>query len=288
MIPPSFRDMPRWWRDGTRWLDALPGLVRAGCDRWRLTVAGEAMHGSNALVVPVTRDGDEFVLRLSPPGPDVGRQAAALRFWDGRGTARLIDVHDEDGAMLLERLRPGTSLEDVPAEEAVHVLCTMMRRLAVPGPPDVTGTSEAVARRMGTMEREWVQLGRPFPDRLLREALDIGVRLSEDRSGYAVDGDLHSGQVLRAGREDWLVVDPVLLRGEIDYDLGRVLWTRLDDMATPADIVRHFDVAVTAAGTERDRSRDWVVFRTADYWLWGLSAGLTEDPQRCARLSGAL
>jgi hypothetical protein len=23
------------------------------------------------------------------------------------------------------------------------------------------------------------------------------------------------------------------------------------------------------------------VFRTIDYWLWGLSVGLTEDPVRC-------
>jgi len=27
-----------------------------------------------------------------------------------------------------------------------------------------------------------------------------------------------------------------------------------------------------------------VVFRAVDYWLWGLDAGLTEDPLRCRRL----
>jgi hypothetical protein len=37
-----------------------------------------------------------------------------------------------------------------------------------------------------------------------------------------------------------------------------------------------------------ERARDWVVWRTVDYWLWGLSAGLTEDPVRCARLVDAL
>jgi streptomycin 6-kinase len=46
----------------------------------------------------------------------------------------------------------------------------------------------------------------------------------------------------------------------------------------------HFDTVVTEAALDRDRARDWVVFRTVDYWLWGLKAGLTEDPLRCARL----
>jgi streptomycin 6-kinase len=76
-----------------------------------------------------------------------------------------------------------------------------------------------------------------------------------------------------------------LLCGDIEYDLGRVLWTRLDEMT---DIVPYFDIAVREAGLDRDRARDWVVYRTVDYWLWGLSVGLTEDPARCSRLLDAL
>jgi streptomycin 6-kinase len=80
-------------------------------------------------------------------------------------------------------------------------------------------------------------------------------------------------------------VDPVLLRGDIEYDLARVLWTRIDEMPDAAAIVGHFDAVVREAGLDRERARDWVVFRTADYWLWGLSVGLTEDPVRCQRLA---
>jgi streptomycin 6-kinase len=55
-----------------------------------------------------------------------------------------------------------------------------------------------------------------------------------------------------------LTVDPKLLRGDVEYDLGRVLWTRLDEMPTASDIVRQFDTVVAAAGIARDRARDWV------------------------------
>ncbi|GAB2571747.1 hypothetical protein Aab01nite_04140 [Paractinoplanes abujensis] len=89
--------------------------------------------------------------------------------------------------------------------------------------------------------------------------------------------------MLRGGREPWLAVDPVLMRGDPAYDLARVLWTRVDEMGDD-DILRHFGAVVQAAGVGRDHGRDWVVYRTVDYWLWGLSAGLTEDPVRCGRL----
>ena len=93
--------------------------------------------------------------------------------------------------------------------------------------------------------------------------------------------------MLRGRREPWLCVDPVLLRGDIEYDLARMLWTRIDEMPTDAVIVRLFETVVSEAGLGRARARDWVIFRTVDYWLWGVRAGLTEDPLRCRRLAAA-
>ena len=69
---------------------------------------------------------------------------------------------------------------------------------------------------------------------------------------------------------------------------ARVLWTRLDEMPDVPAIRHWVDVVVDAADLERDRALAWARFRTVDYWLWGLSYGLTEDPARCARLAAAL
>ena len=128
-IPQAFRDMPRWWSEGSGWLETLPGLVRSYCSRWQLTVTGEMAHGSNAAVVPVARTDERFVLRLTPPGPGVAEQVDALRFWNGRGTVRLIDADVAGGVMLLERLALGASVRDVPVAEAMPILGRMMRRL---------------------------------------------------------------------------------------------------------------------------------------------------------------
>jgi streptomycin 6-kinase len=62
----------------------------------------------------------------------------------------------------------------------------------------------------------------------------------------AVNGDLHSDQLLRGEREPWLTVDPVLLRGDIAYDLGprgRLL------AVGPAGRVHRRPVALRAIGS---------------------------------------
>jgi streptomycin 6-kinase len=278
-VPEGFLAMPRWWGEGAEWLAGLPQAVERQCLAWGLEVSGPVAYGSNAIVVPV----GQFVLRMNPPGPEVGEQVRALRWWDGRGMVLLYDADLDAGAMLLERL--STPLTTRPADEAVGVLGQLMRRLAVPAPADARSTAAIVAERSAGLEREWERLDRPFDVGILREALAVAPHLAETTSDLAVNGDLHSDQVLAGTREVWLTVDPVLLRGDIEYDLGRVLWTRLDEMT---DIVPYFDIAVREAGLDRNRARDWVVYRTVDYWLWGLSVGLTEDPVRCSRLLDAL
>ncbi|MEU4237065.1 aminoglycoside phosphotransferase family protein [Actinoplanes sp. NPDC026619] len=281
-VPQSFRDMPRWWRGGTDWLDELPGRARTYGERWHLTITGEMTHGSNAAIIPVTRAGERLVLRLEPPSPAVAAHAEALRFWNGRGTVQLIDADVNGGAMLLEQL--GASLHTLPVTEAIPILGRMMRRLAIKAPQQAPNTADVIAKRLPTLPTEWERHGRPFPETTLHRALKAGASLARTESQLAVNGDLHSAQILRGTREPWLTVDPVLMRGDIDYDLARLLWTRIDEMPAPTDILQNFESAVAAAELTRDQARDCLIYRTTDYWLWSLTAGLTEDPQRCQRL----
>lgn len=274
--------MPRWWNDGQEWLASLPAEVQSQCERWDLRFDGGLAHGSNAIVLPVRRHGEPLALRMTPPGPDVTEQIHALRWWDGRGTVRLLEADAGRGAMLLERL--GSPLSESPLAEQMGVLGGLMRRLAVPADPTSLSTAEIASGRSAELEQDWERLGRPFDAAWLREAEQVGGLLASTDTDLAVNGDFHADQVLRGVREPWLVVDPVLYRGDIEFDLARILWTSIDALKTDDELLDHFGTLVTTAQLDRDRARDWVVFRAVDYWLWGLNAGLTEDPLRCRRL----
>jgi streptomycin 6-kinase len=161
LIPEAFRSMPRWWSEGTEWLDALPDLVADQCQGWHLQICGEPAHGSNAIVFPVSQGADQFALRLTPPALDVVDEVQALAFWDGRGTVRLFDSDVDRGATLLELVSSRQSLNDVPVSEAMVQLGRMMRRLAVPGADCAPSTGSVAARRSAELETEWNEHGRP-------------------------------------------------------------------------------------------------------------------------------
>lgn len=285
-VPETFRQMPRWWHDrsGRDWLDQLPALVSERCGRWNLQVDGDPLHGSNALVVPVRMEQQTAALRMSPPGDDILEEAAALRWWAGRGTVRLYEVDLDSRAMLLERLG-SRSLHSEPLAEAIPIIATLVGTMAVPARGDTTSTAAIAADHVATAESHWLALSGPTP----RVQLDTTVELADRLAGIqppnaAVNGDLHCEQVLAAERAPWLVVDPVLLRGDPEFDFGRVLWSRLDELRTDAAVIALFDVFVKAARVPSDRARSWVVIRAMSYLLWGLPRGLTWDPPKCRRL----
>ncbi len=287
-LPATYLEMPRWWHGGHDWLAALPAAIDDALDRWQLTLDGEPMHGSNALVLPVRREGFPLALRLTPPDDDIAAEILALRFWDGRGVVRLLDADPERGISLLERLHGSDTLASRPLAEAMPTTARLAARLAVPAPDTVTSTGEIARERSQSMPVEWEELGHPFPRAILDRILDEGQILTTPDGSLAVNGDLHGEQILRADREPWLVVDPVLLRGDLAYDFARVLWTRLDEMPADRDIRHWLDVLIAESGAAPERARAWARFRTVDYWLWGLAHGLTEDPVRCAHLLAAL
>ncbi|TNM70261.1 kinase [Streptomyces sp. NP160] len=292
-VPEAFARAPRWRHDraGRAWVEELPGLVTDQCRRLGLVVDGSPWHGSNALVVPVvaaSRPQEPLALRLAPPGDDVTTPARALRLWAGRGAVLLHDVDDDHRALLLERLDGSATLADVPLVHAVEVLAELAVALAVPVPADlvddVPSTASAAAELAASFETDGEALRRPVS----RVQLDAVMRAARARAAapcpdLAVDGDLHPEQVLRARRAPWLVVDPLLLRGDLEHDLGRVLWSRLDE-ADDGEVVALFDRFVDVADVPRERARDWVLVRAASYLVWGLRHGLTEDPPRCRRL----
>jgi streptomycin 6-kinase len=286
-VPETFRRMPRWWHDraGREWLEQLPGLVVEQCRRWELEIDGDPRHGSNALVIPVRRRQGPAVLRLSPPGDDVAVEAAALSWWAGRGTVRLFDVDAGSRTMLLERLSESRSLQSEPLLAAIPIIAALVRELAVPAPPDAPATAAIAAGHVATTERDWEFLGGPTARSHLDAAIELAEQLAQSHpADLAANGDLHCEQVLAADRAPWLVVDPVLLRGDPEYDFGRVLWSRLDELPTDAQVIGAFDVFVQAAGVPADRTRSWIVVRSMSYLLWGLSRGLTWDPPKCRRL----
>jgi streptomycin 6-kinase len=75
------------------------------------------------------RDGTSIVLKLGVPNPELASEIEAMRAWAGRGAARILLADPKEGALVLERLRPGTALGDLGARRrpALHHLWSIAR-----------------------------------------------------------------------------------------------------------------------------------------------------------------
>lgn len=290
--------LTRWllWQNDRAgpFLDGLPDLADSLLRRWGLAPDPTYVprSGANALVIGVTRAGDELVLKLSIDPGQVALEETLLRLWDGAGAVQLVEASAADGALLLERLEPSRSLGGVPLPEAAEIAGTLLRRLAVRAPAALSLMRTAeVARAIATAgpvegEAVLVQPRRSDQVRVL------AAQLAEDDPGPARDlivhADLHYDNVLTGKREAWLAIDPRARRGTPEIAVAELLWTRADEVADGPGFADLLAAVVRAGGLDPDRAQAWAVARSLDYLRWGLAHGLTEDPPRCARIIRAL
>lgn len=266
---------------GSKWVDTLPDLVKALCEHWDLVVDGRPMHGYLGLIVPVSQGDEPCVLKVSWADESTRDEAAALSAWGGRGAVQLREVAPSLGAMLLERLDYSRSLSDVGVEEAVVVAGHLLRRLAIQ-PPDGLRSLPTVAGELAqNLPERWERYGRPMPRRVLEQARDLAIQLGASTGSLLVNYDLHYDDVLAGTREPWLVVDPKVVVGDPEFGAAQLLWRRLEDIEAQGGLDRHFRVLAEAAQLDIALARDWTLIRCVDYWLWGVSVGLTYDPARC-------
>lgn len=269
---------------GREWIAALPALAQALCTRWDLVVDGEPMHGYLGLVIPVLHRDEPCVLKISWIDEVTSAEATALAAWQGRGAVRLVQADATAGAMLLERLDWTHSLEDVGIEEAVGIAGRLLRRMAIPAPDGIRRMPVMAQEMVVDMPRRWEQYGRPMARRVLDQAQELAMQLAASPGNLLVNYDLHYADVLASAREPWLAVDPKVVAGDPEFGIAQLLWTRLEDIESSGGLDRLFPVLSDAAELDPVLARSWTLVRCVDYWLWGLSAGLTYDPASCERI----
>lgn len=113
-----------------KWLETLPDLVDRCATRWRLQIGQRLQGGFLASVFAcVDAEGNQLVLKLSPPEVSTALEAAALGVWAGRGAVSLRAWDLPLGALLLDRLIPGTPLPPASDRRAIELVAPVLRDL---------------------------------------------------------------------------------------------------------------------------------------------------------------
>jgi streptomycin 6-kinase len=208
------------------------------------------------------------VLKIAMPHMESEHEIQGLRFWHGDPTIRLLDADEQLGAMLLERCEPGLPLRTRPEVEQDVVIAGLLRRLWR-APPDphpfrhlremtLYWSNETLARA-----KQW-----PEPS-LVCEGLRLFQELPESAPAHVLLAtDLHAGNVLRAQRDPWLVIDPKPFLGDPAYDATQhLLNCRARLRSNPYDAFRRL---AQLLDVDPERIRMWTFARAAaeprDVW----------------------
>lgn len=255
-------------RERVAWLDQLPSLVTELQRRWSLSVH-EPFEASCAWVAPAVRaDGTEAVIKISMPHFEAKHEIEGLRFWSGHPTVRLLEADADWGAMLLERCNPGTSLRCVSEREQDRIIANLLRSLwrVPPTPNEFRPLSAMVDHWCGETRAD---SARWLDATLVEEGLQVFEKLAaSDDHRVLLATDLHSGNVLRAEREPWLVIDPKPFIGDPAYDATQHLLNCTARIhADPQGTVTRF---AELLDVDSERMRLWLFARAAaeprDVW----------------------
>lgn len=268
------------------WLASLPRLLTRLAGRWSLSLdppfAGIAWN----YVAPATRaDGAAVVLKVSRHLEETRNEIAALRLWDGAGAARLLDADPENGALLLERLTPGTMLTEVAEHDddaATFIAAAVLRRLWRPPPAEHSLRSlESWCAVFDRTRQPLSQGAAGFPATLFRRA-DAARRdlLAATDAPTVLHGDLHHFNVLRSERAGWLAIDPKGLLGDRCFDLCQYLINPMSGLgviepnAIPVRLKRRrFDILCDELGLDRQRAQAWCFVHAMLNACWNFEDG---------------
>lgn len=235
------------------WRANVAELVTDSCERWKLRPGEPYLPGAAGHVVRVEcADGTPAVLKVFWPHREAEQEPEALERWDGDGAVRLLARDDERHALLLERCEPGSFLSTAP--DPLGVLIELLPRLWRSGDGFVSLAAETEA---------WAECLDETADRELRAiALDlIGELAPTQGEQVLVNQDLHGENVLAAGREPWLVIDPKPLAGEREFSAASIV--RSPELGhSRRDVLYRLDRLCSELPLDRERAKGWTIAQT--------------------------
>jgi streptomycin 6-kinase len=268
----------RWNGADAAWLAGLPARLAALAARWSLTLGPHFPGIGINYVAPATRaDGTPCVLKVSRFVAETRHEIAALRLWDGDGAARLLAADPDGGALLLERLTPGTTLVEVASADddaATRVAAGLLRRLWRPAPDHHALRSLGSWCAAYDRNRAALRAGAGgFPASLFREADALRADLlASSGPATVLHGDLHHENILRAGRAPWLAIDPKGLAGDRHFDVCQFFRNPWPG-APPAVNRRRLEIFCAELGLDRARVEDWCLVHAVLDACWDYEEG---------------
>jgi streptomycin 6-kinase len=164
------------------------------------------------------------VLKVVRQPGDEWHSGEVLNAFDGQGMVRVCQY--VDGAVLLERLNPGTALAAMALEgrdqEATAIIADVIKRLS-PSSKSLPGFATVEDWGKG-FQRYLICADQQVPRGLVEQAEQLYAQLCATQQRVRLlHGDLQHYNILFDSERGWIAIDPKGVVGEIEYEIGASL-----------------------------------------------------------------
>jgi len=262
VLPDRLVSICRGHSERAAWFERLPKTIEELGSRWSLSIGPPYEEAGCSWVAPAARsDGTRVVVKLGMPHMEGRDEIGGLQFGAGYRTVLLLDSDAGLNALLVERCEPGTSLRELAETEQDVVLAGLLRRLWRRPP------AHNAFRPLSLMIAAWMEETLAARAKWRDEGLvRAGLRVFETLKDTSDDNvllatDLHAGNVLRAQRESWLVIDPKPFVGDRAYDATQHIFNcKARVLAAPHDTIQRI---ADLLDVDPERIRLWTFARSA-------------------------
>jgi streptomycin 6-kinase len=247
---------------------------------WDVAVERITETNSSLLAFGLQAGRPVVVKVIRAPG-DEWRSGEILDTFEGKGVVAVFER--TEGALLLERLAPGSSLATHALSgadaHATRVLAKTIRAMSprppAPWVPTVAGWGNGFERYVTSGDSQ-------IPGDLVRHAQRTYFELCDSQSAVRLlHGDFHHYNVLFDGSRGWLAVDPKGVIGELEYELGAALrnpYERPALFAERSTVERRVERLAGDLGLSAPRVLAWAFAQAVLAAIWAVEDGETLQP----------
>lgn len=207
---------------GEQWLDNLPNLIAEISKNWLLSVEKPFPKLSYNFVAPcICADGTEAVLKIgyNEENSIIFSEAKFLKLLGGKGAVKLLQFDQRRCAMLLEKLVPGENLKKlcvIDDERATQIAINVLRQIRR------EPSENAVFPTLRNWTASFQKAGQTnFSYNLVQKAQAYFAELTDSSAQpLLLHGDFHHENILSAGRESFLAIDPKGIIGDIGFEIS--------------------------------------------------------------------
>ncbi|WP_307207364.1 aminoglycoside phosphotransferase family protein [Paenibacillus harenae] len=285
VIPDTFIERMRelHGEQGVAWTGALPGLITDFASRFDFNPEAPFPNLSyNFVLRAKCGDGKPAVFKSSFMKEELSREVSVLRAFEGRGAINVLDADEEQGVALLEGADPGMPLSKIEDDaRATDIFCEVFRHLHVSAPP--SSQYPSMKQHFAAIERyrerfDYANTAAPLPESWVENAEEcLAYLITTTSENLLLHGDLHHENILRQGEEQWVVIDPKGMIGDIHFDTIQYM-LNYENRGGDCEQVLRSRIAIMAdrLGLDPRRIAMWGVARGVLEACWTIEDGGTD------------